>query len=87
MKCCLIGNLLNKLLSHQRLSIADSDDLASRDPLDLRCMRICDFAASYDGDFKHALFSFRQLSKKRLNPSSVGIFGFQPTRVLSFSLL
>ena len=54
---------LAELPGHQRLAVADADDLASPDPLDLRRVRVRDLAAADDGDLKHRAAFSRQLSK------------------------
>src|SRR5579863_8713960 len=46
-----------QLPGHQRFSVADADDFAILDPLDLRSVRIRNFSATDDGDFQH--FSVR----------------------------
>src|SRR5260370_496068 len=45
--------LLAEILRHERFPVTDSDDLASLDPPDLRCMRVGNLAASDDGNLKH----------------------------------
>src|ERR1700738_695637 len=47
---------LAELLCHRRLRVAQSKDFASRDPFDLRSVRICDFPTSYDSYLKHSGF-------------------------------
>ena len=42
-----------QLLRHQRLTVADSDDLGTLDPLDLSGVGISNLAASDDADLKH----------------------------------
>src|SRR6266446_2211015 len=44
---------LVQLAGHQRLPVTDPNDLAPRNPLDLRGMRVCDPAASHNGNLKH----------------------------------
>src|SRR6266436_2351860 len=46
-----------QLSRHQRLPVIDANDFASADPLDLRRVRVCNSAASDDGDFKQAVLS------------------------------
>lgn|SRR5579871_4966282 len=73
-----------ELLRHQRFGVATCDDFAFTNTPDLRSMRIGDFAATYDGDFKRFHSSVRQASKYRRNPSEVGTDGVQPRRSFSF---
>ena len=47
---------LLELLGHELFSVANSDNLAPRNPQDLRDVRVGDFAATNDGDFKHGLW-------------------------------
>src|SRR5207249_3734816 len=46
-----------ELLCHQRFAVADPDDLASLDPLDLGRVSIGDLAAPYDRNLKHVAVS------------------------------
>src|SRR5208283_473847 len=46
---------LVELARHQRLTVTHPNDLAPLDPLNLRSVRVGDFAASHDGDFKHVV--------------------------------
>ena len=54
---------LAQLPRHQRLAVADADDLAPVDPPDLRRVGVRDLAAADDRDLKHGRASRRQLSK------------------------
>jgi len=78
---------LCELLHHQLLSVAGAHDLASRDALDLRSVRVRNLSTPYDRDFKHFPSSLRQLRKNRARPSRVDTLGAQPNTSLSFSLL
>src|SRR5215469_5048285 len=44
---------LEQLTRHERLAVADRRNLATLDPLDLRCMVVCNLAASDNRDLKH----------------------------------
>src|SRR5260370_32016562 len=46
---------LAELLRHQRFPVADPDDLATLNSLDLRGVGVGNLAASNDGNFKHCL--------------------------------
>src|ERR1700733_2309493 len=75
-----------ELLSHQRLTIAHSNDLAVLDALDLQGVEVGDFAAADDGDFKHidhsgcrlrcTAASLRQWRFSGSIPASPSIFGW-----------
>ena len=75
---------LEKLARHQRFAVAHPNNLASLNSLNLGSVRVCDLPASNDGDLKHYALRSRQLSKKRLSPSSVETFGVQPTLIFKF---
>src|SRR5262249_53478490 len=51
------GESLRELPGHQRLAIADGDDVAPLYPADLRRVRVGDFSAPDDPDPKHARVS------------------------------
>jgi len=68
-----------KLASHQLFAVTDGDDFAAFDALNLRRMRVGDFAATDDGDLKHVRLSFcncrnsaGMLRRRRLFESSRG---------------
>ena len=49
----LDGVAIVELARHERLAIADADNLAAPNPLNLRRMRVRNLAAAYDGNLKH----------------------------------
>src|ERR1035438_7401414 len=68
LKTCLNRKPFVELPRHQRFPVADSDNLAFRDPLNLRGMRICDFPAPYNGDLKHLFARFGKPRNSALIP-------------------
>src|SRR5882757_5546100 len=50
----LDGKSFVELTSHERLAIADADDLASLDSSYLGGVRVCDLPTSNDGNLNHA---------------------------------
>jgi len=48
---CRFTRIFQQLFSHQFFLVADSDDLAAGDPLDLRSVRVCDLAAPNNFQF------------------------------------
>src|SRR3989442_15375604 len=63
-----------ELPRHQRLSVADPNDLASFDPLDLRRVSIGDLAASHNGNFKHLVLSLGSFENTARTPPPLAPF-------------
>ena len=78
---------LVELPRHERLPVADPDDLTALDSLKRQGMRIRDLAATNDSDLKHRDLHVRHASKYRFNPSAMLTLGAQFNRSFSFSLL
>ena len=55
---------IRKLLRHQHLTVADSNNFASRDPLHLSSVAISDLATADNANLKHEMLLDGSLQKK-----------------------
>src|SRR5690242_8309712 len=64
----LDGKTVIELPGHEGFPVTNSDDLAFRDPLNLRNVRIGNFSTAYDRDLKHTVVLRGNFRNSGLNP-------------------